>query len=165
LLVLGEARASGPGGRLLAPFLPEAKVGKAKATRAGKGTMLALPSLVPPPSAGPLAGVPSDQPLERGLTALLGGGRRAVQVYSPSPLSVSAWRPLKRIDVHVSALSDGVVRGATLVLSTELAGAARRARFRGSGGLDEKLALVPSAGEVAAVLPEFEGYGVLSLVP
>ena len=164
VLALGEARASGPGGRLLAPFLPETKVGKVKATRAGKGTLLALPPLVPPPSAGPLAGAPSSEPLARGLTALLGGGRRAVQVYSPSPLSVSAWRPSGRTDVHVSALSDGQVRGATLVLSTDLAGSARRARFRGTGGLDEKLALVPSAGEVAAVLPEFEGYGVLSLV-
>jgi hypothetical protein len=108
--------------------------------------------------------VPPSEPLERGLGALLGGGRRAIQVYSPSPLSVSAWRPPRRIDVHVSALSDGVVRGATLVLSTDLAGSARRARFRGTGGLDEKLALVHSAGEVAAVLPEFDGYCVLSLV-
>jgi hypothetical protein len=164
VLVLGEARAAGRGGRLLAPFLPEAKVGKARATRAGEGTLLALPPLVPSPSAGPLPGVPSAEPLQRGLAALLGPGRRAVQVYSPSPLSVTAWRAPKRVDVHVSAHSDGAVRGATVVLSTELAGAARRARFRGAGGLDEKLALVPSAGEVAAVLPEFEGYGVLSLV-
>jgi hypothetical protein len=164
VLSLGEARASGPGGRLLAPFLPEARVGKAKATRAGGGALLALPPLVPPPSTGPLVGVPSAEPLTLGLTALLGRGRRAIQVYSPSQLSVSTWRPPGRVDVHVSAGSDGVVRGATLVLSTDLAGSARRARFRGTGGLDEKLALVPSAGEVAAVLPEFEGYGVLSLV-
>ena len=65
----------------------------------------------------------------------------------------------------MSSLADGPVRGATLVLSTDVSGSARRARFRGTGGIDEKVALVPSAGEVAAVLPEFEGYGVLSLVP
>jgi hypothetical protein len=164
VLALGEARAAGPGGLLLAPFLPEAKVGRSKATRAGPGSIVALPPLVPAPSAGPLALAPSAEPLERAISALLGPGRRAVQVYSPSPLSVSSWRSPKRVDVHVSALSEGPVRGATLVLSTELAGSARRARFRGPGGLDEKLALVPSAGEVAAVLPEFEGYGVLSLV-
>ena len=51
------------------------------------------------------------------------------------------------------------------MISTEVSGSARRARFRGAGGIDEKVALVPSAGEVAAVLPEFLGYGVLSLVP
>jgi hypothetical protein len=164
VLVLGEARAAGPGGRLLPPFLPEAKVGKAKATKAGQGSLVVLPPLVPSPSAGPLAGAPSAEPLQRGLAALLGPGRRAVQVYSPSPLSVSAWRPTGRLDVHVSSLSDGPVRGATVVLSSDVAGSARRARFRGPDGLDEKLALVPSAGEVAAVLPEFEGYGVLSLV-
>jgi hypothetical protein len=164
VLALGEARASGPGGLLLAPFLPDAKVGRSKATRAGPGSIVALPPLVPAPSAGPLVVAPSPEPLERAISALLGPGRRGVQVYAPSPLSVSAWRSPKRVDVHVSALSDGPVRGATLVLSTELAGSARRARFRGTGGLDEKLALVPSAGEVAAVLPEFEGYGVLSLV-
>jgi len=62
-------------------------------------------------------------------------------------------------------IADGPVRGATLVISAELSGSARRARFRGAGGIDEKIALVPSAGEVAAVLPEFLGYGVLSLVP
>jgi len=97
-------------------------------------------------------------------TTPVGPGRRAVQVYSPSALSVSAWRPTGRLDVHVSSLSAGTVRGATVVLSTDVAGSARRARFRGPDGQDEKLALVPSAGEVAAVLPEFEGYGVLSLV-
>jgi hypothetical protein len=164
VLVLGDARAAGPGGRLLAPFLPDAKPGKVKATRAGPGSLVALPPLVPSPSAGALSGAPSTELLERGLATLVGGGRRAVQVYSPSPLAVSTWRPQKRLDVHVSALSEGTVRGATVVLSTEVAGSARRARFRGPGGVDEKLALVPSAGEVAAVLPEFEGYGVLSLV-
>jgi hypothetical protein len=164
VLVLGEARASGPGGRLLAPFLPEVKVGKTRATRAGEGALLALPPLVPSPSGGTLAGAPPSAPLDHGLAALLGSGRRAVQVYSPSPLAVTAWYAPRRLDVHVSALSDGQVRGATLVLSTNVAGSARRARFRGAGGVDEKLALVPSAGEVASVLPEFEGYGVLSLV-
>jgi hypothetical protein len=164
VLVLGEARATGPSGRLLPSFLPEAKVGKAKAVRAGEGSLLALHPLVPSPSAGPIAGAPSAESLERGLSALLGRGRRAVQVYSPSPLSVSAWRPSGRLDVHVSSLADGPARDATVVLSTEVAGSARRARFRGSDGVDEKLTLVPSAGEVAAVLPEFSGYGVLSLV-
>jgi hypothetical protein len=86
-------------------------------------------------------------------------------VVSPTPLAVSAWRPPGRLDVHVSSLVDGPVRGATLVLSAGLVGSAKRARFRGAGGTDEKIALVPSAGEVAAVLPEFLGYGVLSLVP
>jgi hypothetical protein len=86
-------------------------------------------------------------------------------VVSPTPLAVSAWRPPKRLDVHVSSLIDGPVRGATLVISNEFSGSARRARFRGAGGVDEKIPLVPSAGEVAAVLPEFLGYGVLSLVP
>ncbi|MGA8890432.1 MAG: hypothetical protein WB493_02605, partial [Anaeromyxobacteraceae bacterium] len=67
--------------------------------------------------------------------------------------------------VHVSSRGDGPVRGATLVIASEHAGSARRARFRGAGGTDEKIPLVPSAGELAAVLPEFTGYGVLSLVP
>ena len=84
---------------------------------------------------------------------------------SPTPLATAAWRPAKRLDVHVASLADGPVRGATIVVSSEHAGSARRARFRGAGGVDEKLPLVPSAGEVAAVLPEFVGYGVLSLVP
>jgi hypothetical protein len=88
-----------------------------------------------------------------------------VQVVSPTPLAVSAWRPPKRLDVHVSSLVEGPVRGATLVISAEMAGSAKRARFRGAGGIDETIALVASAGEVAAVLPEFLGYGVLSLVP
>ena len=165
VMVLGEARAAGPGGRMLPPFLPEAKVGRAKATRSGQGTLVALAPLVPTPSAGPVASAPSSEPVERGLAALSGRGRRAVQVVSPTPLAVSAWRPPKRLDVHVSSLGEGPVRGATLVISTEVSGSARRARFRGSGGIDEKIALVPSAGEVAAVLPEFVGYGVLSLVP
>ena len=52
LLVLGEARAAGPGGRMLPPFLPEAKVGRSKATRAGEGSLVALPPLVPAPSGG-----------------------------------------------------------------------------------------------------------------
>jgi hypothetical protein len=103
--------------------------------------------------------------VERGLAALSGRGRRAVQLVSPMPLALSAWRPARRLDVHVSSPVDGPVRGATLVISAELSGSARRARFRGAGGIDEKIALVPSAGEVAAVLPEFLGYGVLSLVP
>ncbi len=165
VLVLGEARAAGPGGRMLPPFLPEAKVGRAKATRSGQGTLVALAPLVPAPSAGPVASAPSSEPVERGLAALSGRGRRAVQVVSPTPLAVSAWRPPRRLDVHVSSLGEGPVRGATLVISTEVSGSARRARFRGAGGIDEKVALVPSAGEVAAVLPEFLGYGVLSLVP
>ncbi len=149
---------------MLPPFLPEAKVGRAKATRAGQGALVALPPLVAAPTAG-VAPPPSSEPVERGLAALQGRGRRAVQVVSPTPLATAAWRPSKRLDVHVSSLADGPVRGATLVISAEYAGAARRARFRGTGGVDEKLPLVPSAGEVAAVLPEFTGYGVLSLVP
>jgi hypothetical protein len=165
LLVLGEARAAGPGGRMFPPFLPEAKVGRQKPARAGQGALVALPPLVPAPSGGSIASAPSSEPVERGLAALAGRGRRAVQVVSPTPLAVSAWRPPKRLDVHVSSLIDGPVRGATLVISTEYTGSARRARFRGAGGVDEKVPLVPSAGEVAAVLPEFLGYGVLSLVP
>ncbi|HET8725052.1 MAG TPA: hypothetical protein VFM53_12715 [Anaeromyxobacteraceae bacterium] len=163
VLVLGEARAAGPGGRMLPPFLPEAKVGRTKATRAGGGSILALPPLVPEPSGG--AAAPASEPVGRALAALSGRGRPAVQVVSPTPLSVSAFRPSRRLDVHVSASGEGPVRGATLVIASEHAGSARRARFRGAGGLDEKIALVPSAGEVAAVLPEFQGYGVLSLVP
>ncbi len=165
LLVLGEARAAGPGGRMFPPFLPEAKVGRQKAARAGQGALVALPPLVPFPSGGSIAAAPSSEPVERGLEALTGRGRRAVQVVSPTRLAVSAWRPPKRLDVHISSLTDGPVRGATLVISAEFAGSARRARFRGAGGVDEKIPLVPSAGEVAAVLPEFVGYGVLSLVP
>ena len=164
-LVLGEARAAGPGGRMLPPFLPEAKVGRSRSTRAGQGSLVALAPLVPAPSGGSIASAPSAGPVERALAGLSGQGRRALQVVSPTPLAVSAWRPPKRLDVHVSSLVDAPVRGATLVISTEFSGSARRARFRGAGGIDEKFALVPSAGEVAAVLPEFLGYGVLSLVP
>jgi hypothetical protein len=164
-LVLGEARAAGPGGRMLPPFLPEAKVGRSRSTRAGQGSLVALAPLVPAPSGGSIASAPSAGPVERALAGLSGQGRRALQVVSPTPLAVSAWRPPKRLDVHVSSLVDAPVRGATLVISAEFSGSARRARFRGAGGIDEKFALVPSAGEVAAVLPEFLGYGVLSLVP
>jgi hypothetical protein len=165
VLVLGEARAAGPGGRMFPPFLPDAKVGRAKATRSGEGSLVALAPLVPAPSGGSIASAPSAEPVERALAALLGRGRRAVQVVSPTSLAVSAWRPPKRLDVHVSSLGDGPVRGATLVISSEFSGTAKRARFRGAGGIDEKIALVASAGEVAAVLPEFLSYGVLSLVP
>ena len=165
VLVLGEARAAGPGGRMFPPFLPDAKMGRAKATRSGEGSLVALAPLVPAPSGGSVASAPSAEPVEQALAALLGRGRRAVQVVSPTQLAVSAWRPPKRLDVHVSSLGDGPVRGATLVISSELSGTAKRARFRGAGGIDEKVTLVPSAGEVAAVLPEFLSYGVLSLVP
>jgi len=165
VLVLGEARAAGPGGRMFPPFLPDAKVGRARATRSGEGSLVALAPLVPAPSGGSVASAPSAEPVEQALAALLGRGRRAVQVVSPTQLAVSAWRPPKRLDVHVSSLGDGPVRGATLVISSELSGTAKRARFRGAGGIDEKVTLVPSAGEVAAVLPEFLSYGVLSLVP
>jgi hypothetical protein len=164
VLTFGEPRAAGPGGRFLPPFLPDAKVGRAKATRTGDGALVALPPLVPDPSAGSVA-PPSPEPLDRGLAALRGRGRPVLQVVSPSPLAVSAWRAPKRLDLHVSTPAGGLVRGATLVVSAELAGGARRARFRGAGGQDEKLALVAAAGETAAVLPEFAGYGVLSLVP
>jgi hypothetical protein len=150
---------------MLPPFLPDAKVGRAKATHAGDGLLVALPPLVPSPSGGAGASFPSVELVERGLASLSGSGRRAVQVVSPTPLTVTAWRPHRRLDVHVSSLADTPVRGATLVISTEFSGSAKRARFRGSGGIDEKVTLVPSAGEVAAVLPEFLGYGVLSLVP
>lgn len=165
VMVLGEARAAGPGGRMLPPFLPEAKVGRSKATHAGDGLLVALPPLIAAPSGGAGAPFPAIELVERGLASLSGSGRRAVQVVSPTPLTVAAWRPHRRLDVHVSSLADVPVRGATLVISTEFSGSAKRARFRGSGGIDEKVALVPSAGEVAAVLPEFLGYGVLSLVP
>jgi hypothetical protein len=165
VLVLGEARAAGPGGRMLPPFLPEAKVGRSRSSRAGQGSLVALAPLVPAPSGRSVASAPSAESVERGLAALSGRGRRALQLVSPMPLALSAWRPARRLDVHVSSLVDGPVRGATLVISAELSGSARRARFRGAGGIDEKIALVPSAGEVAAVLPEFLGYGVLSLVP
>jgi hypothetical protein len=165
VLVLGEARAAGPGGRMLPPFLPEAKVGRSRSSRAGQGSLVALAPLVPAPSGRSIASAPSAEPVERGLAVLSGRGRRALQLVSPMPLELSAWRPARRLDVHVSSLVDGPVRGATLVISAELSGSARRARFRGAGGIDEKIALVPSAGEVAAVLPEFLGYGVLSLVP
>lgn len=165
LLVLGEARASGPGGRMLPPFLPEAKPGRMKPARSGEGSLVSLPPLVASPAAGPATSAPDAGPLDRALVTLAGKGRRAIQVVSPSPLSVTAWRPHERLDVHVSAAAPGPVQGVTLVLSAEHAGSARRARFRGAGGLDEKIVLVPSAGELAAVLPEFTGYGVLSLVP
>jgi hypothetical protein len=164
VLTLGEARAAGPGGRFLPPFLPDAKVGRARASRASGGAIVALPPLVPDPTAG-AAEAPSTEPLARALESLRGRGRPALQVLSPSPLSVSAWRSPRRVDVHVSAPAGGRVDGATLVLSTEVSGGARRARFRDADGVDEKFSLVPSAGEVAAVLPGFEGYGILSLVP
>ena len=117
LLVLGEARAAGPGGRMLPPFLPEAKVGRSKATRTGEGSLVALPPLVPAPSGGSLAVAPSADPVDRALAALSGRGRRAVQVVSATPLSISVWRPARRLDVHVSSLADGPVRGATLVIA------------------------------------------------
>ena len=164
LLVLGEARVVAPGGRFLPPFLPEAKVGRLKPTRTGEGALVVVPPLVPAPSGGGLTSAPVSGALEGGLAALAGRGRRALQVVSPSPLAVSAWRPPRRLDIHVASLAGGPVRGATLVVATEHSGSARRARFRGPG-IDEKIPLVPSAGEVAAVLPEFVGYGVLSLVP
>jgi hypothetical protein len=165
VLLLGDARATGPGGRLFPPFLPDARTGRTKATRAGEGSIVALPPLVPASSAGALASAPDAGPIERAILALAGRGRRALQVVSPTPLAVSAWRPSRRLDVHVASQADGPVRGATIVIASEHAGSARRARFRGAGGIDEKIPLVPSAGEVAAVLPEFSGYGVLSLVP
>ncbi len=146
----------------LAPFLPE---GKSTGTKVGEGTLAVLPPLVSYPAAGvPVGPVPLEQ-VARALDALRGKGKRAVEVHSRTPVLASLWRSPKRLDVHLVSLAEEPVRGATLFLGDAVAGSARRARFRAASGGDEKFALNPAGWSLSTVLPAFQGYAVLSLVP
>ena len=148
-------------GEELPPFLPEAR----STVKVGQGTLLGLPPLVPNPATGLPVGPAALEPIAKALDALRGRGRRAVEVQSRTPVLVSLWRAPKRLDVHLVSLGDAPLRGATLVLGDGVAGSARRARFRTADGGDERFALNPSGWSVSTVLPAFQGYAILSLVP
>ena len=165
VLVLGEARAAGPGGRMLPPFLPEAKVGRAKATRSGQGSLVALAPLVPAPSGG------SNRPGSVG-RAGRAGTRVAPRTWAACGAGglAHAARRVGLASIETTRRSRVVARGrpGSRSHAGDLVRVLRHGETRAfprSGGIDEKVALVPSAGEVAAVLPEFLSYGVLSLVP
>jgi hypothetical protein len=162
ILSLGPMGRAGGAGRAPEPFLPE---GKASGLRVGDGTLVTLPPLVASTSPGSPHGPALVEPIARTVEMLRSKGRRAAEVTSGSPVQASLWRSPKRLDVHLASFADGPVHDATLFLSDEVAGAARRARFRSAGGADEKLALHPVRRSVSAVLPPFRGYAVLSLVP
>jgi len=162
VLAFGDPGQVDETGLALPPFLPE---GRASGTKVGEGTIVVLPPLVPSPAAGLLVGPTAPEPVARALDALRGKGKRAVQIQSRTPVLASLWRSPKRLDVHLVSLAAEPVRGATLFLGDAVAGSARRARFRGASGDDEKFALNPAGWSVSTVLPTFRGYAVLSLVP
>jgi len=162
VLAFGEPGLVDEYGQQLPGFLPEAKSSGAKV---GEGTLVVLPPLVANPAAGLPAEPAATEPLAKALDQLRGRKRRAVEVQSRKPVLASLWRSPKRLDVHLVSLGAEPVRGATLLLGDGVAGSARRARFRAVTGDDEKFALNPSGWSVSTVLPAFQGYAVLSLVP
>ena len=123
----------------------------------GDGTLVSLPPLAP--------GGPEAEPLSRAVETLRPGGARAAEVTAPSPVTASVWCSPGRGDVHLVAPGNEPVRDATLFLGDGVAPGARRARFRGASGADEKLGVHPGRRALSAALPPFSGYAVLSLVP
>jgi hypothetical protein len=162
LLAFGVPRQADPTGRLLDPFLPELKEGKA--TPVGEGRVLLLPPLVADPSAGLPPGPQSLRVVERAL-GVLRPLRAAVEVRSRVPLHITVWRSPRRLDVHLVAREDRPVDDPALTLAGAIAGTARRAIFRVAGGAEERLSVRPGQDSLSVGLPPFSGYGILSLVP
>ncbi len=162
LLAFGVPRQADASGRLLDPFLPELKEGKA--TPVGEGKVLLLPPLVADPSAGLPPGPHSLRAVERAL-ATLRPLRPAVEVRSRVPLHVALWRSPRRLDAHLVTREDRPAEDVVLTLAGAHAGSARRALFRVAGGSEERLAVRPGPDALSVSLPGFSGYGILSLVP
>jgi hypothetical protein len=159
VLCLGDPGAVDGSGRPAPAPLPP---GKPSGLRVGKGTLVELPPVVP----ARVGGVPDPHGLEllaRGLHVLLGRGLRAVSTAGRTPLLVALHRSDGRLDAHLVALGAGPARGSTLFLGLQVAGDARRGRFKSTDGVDERVPLNPSGYAVSTVLPSFEGYAVLSL--
>jgi hypothetical protein len=154
ILALGTPGQVDSSGRPIVPFLPE---GRASGLRVGDGTLVSLPALAP--------GAAEAEPIARAVETLRPTGGRAAEVTAPAPVQASLWRSPKRLDVHLVSLAGEPVQDATLFLDDEVAGGARRARFRSASGADEKFAVHPGRRSLSAVLPPFRGYAVLSLVP
>jgi hypothetical protein len=162
VLALGDPGRVDECGQALPSFLPE---GKTSGTKVGEGTLVVLPPLVPNPAAGLPLGPAPLEPVAKALDALRGRWKHAAEVQARTSVLASLWRAPKRLDVHLVSLSDEPLRGATLVLGDGVAGSARRARLRTASGDDDTFALNPSGWSVSTVLPTFQGYAILSLVP
>ncbi len=159
-LVLGELGAVDDAGRDVAPPLPAGKPGGLKVE---KGTVVALPELAAQrpgtlPETGPL------EALSRGVSALLGKGRRAAAVTCRTPVLAVLYRNDERLEAHLVALGGLLAQGATLFLGQHVTGTARRARFQSAAGADERIVMNPSGTSISTVLPAFSGYAVLSIV-
>jgi len=162
VLAFGDPGLVDEGGQALPSFLPE---GKASGSKVGEGTLAVLPPLLPNPAAGLPIGPAPVEPVARVLDALRGRWKHAAEVHARTPVLASLWRTPKRLDIHLVSLSPEPLRGATLVLGDGVAGSARRGRLRTTGGEDHKFVLNPSGWSVSTVLPAFQGYAILSLVP
>lgn len=155
VLCLGDPGAVDDAGRPAPAPIPS---GKASGLRVGRGMLVELPRLEPT-----RANPHGLEVLARGLQVLLGRGRRAASTAGRTPLLVTLHRADGRLDAHLVALGAGPARGSTLFLGLQVAGDARRGRFKSTDGVDERVPLNPSGYAVSTVLPSFEGYAVLSL--
>jgi len=159
VLCLGEPGGVDEAGRPAALPFP---AGRASGLAVGAGTLIQLPALAAP-RAGTLPDPRGLEELSRGLALLLGRGRHAISTAGRSPLLVAAYRVGGRVDAHLATLQAGPAQGTTLFLGLRVAGEARRGRFKGQGGEDERIPLNPSGYAVSTVLPSFGGYAVLSV--
>jgi hypothetical protein len=142
------------------PFPP----GKAGGERLEKGMVVRIAERAAPrPGAAPETWARAHEDLARALGLLLGRGRRAASTAGRSQLHVALHRQGERLDVHLAALDAEPARGTTLFVGLQVAGEARRGRFKSAGGQDERVPLNPSGYAVSTVLPTFEGYAVLSI--
>jgi len=162
VLAFGDPGMVDEGGQSLPSFLPE---GRTSGSKVGEGTLVVLPPLLPNPGAGLPVGPTPLEPVSRALDALRGRWKHAVEVQARTPVLASLWKAPRRLDVHLVSLADEPLRGATLVLGDGVAGSARRARLRTASGEDHRFSLNPSGWSVSTVLPAFQGYAILSLVP
>jgi len=159
VLCLGEAGAVDVAGRPAPSWIP---AGKPTGVKVEQGTLVTLPSPLPPQGSGLAAAAPLE-PIERALSLLLGRGGRAVSVTSRVPMLAVAFRRREVLELHLAALRDETARGATLFLGIHVAGQARRARFRSAEGADERISMNPAGYAISTVLPSFRGYAVLTL--
>ena len=160
VLCLGEAGAVDVAGRPAPSFLP---AGKPSGVKVEQGTLVTLPSLLPPLGSGLAAAAPPPEPIERALSLLVGRGRRAISVTSRVPMLAVAFRRRELLELHLATLRDETARGATLFVGFHVAGQARRARFRSAEGDDEHITMNPAGYAISTVLPSFRGYAVLTL--
>ncbi len=159
VLALGELGAVDELGRETPPPFP---AGKPTGAKLGKGTFAALPAL-PASRSGLSPEPPALLPLARGVTAVLGRGRRASSVAGRTPLFVLLCKKDERLDAHLVSLGTGPAQGTTLFLGQHVAGAASRARFHSASGDDERIVMNPSHASISTVLPAFQGHAVLTI--